>query len=255
MDSCHTLWKITFLNYLYYISCYEKWFIWSSVAPVCAVQQRRHYVVAPGGGVTVACQVQAYPTALTFTWALKNESGKFPSRIVSETNCQCIVCFPHIGLMSPLSCSTLPESPPIRLHSVGREEGLTGHYILRGMKQKSVDLLCWARNAAGTQATPCKLIVYTQGEALANKIIIYSHINCLLFNFECCVWTRIKVFQWVWFKTFFREGFKYRVRREIKCVLSCYVAPPFPARRCGQGLPGAGSHKDVASPCELFTMS
>ncbi|KAK8400313.1 hypothetical protein O3P69_003185 [Scylla paramamosain] len=98
-------------------------------APVCAVQKRRHYVVAPGGAVTVSCQVEAYPTGLTFTWALKNDS----------------------------------ESSPIRLHSVGREEGLTGHYTLRGIKQKSVEVLCWAQNDAGTQTTPCKLTIYTQG--------------------------------------------------------------------------------------------
>ena len=57
------------------------WLLWSSVAPVCAVQQRRHYVVAPGGAVTVSCQVEAYPTGLTFTWALKNDSGKFSPRL------------------------------------------------------------------------------------------------------------------------------------------------------------------------------
>ncbi|KAG0719418.1 Neuronal growth regulator 1 [Chionoecetes opilio] len=98
-------------------------------APVCAGQQRRHYLVAPGGSVTVSCQVQAYPTATTFTWALNNDS----------------------------------ERSPVRLHSVGREEGLTGRYTLRGVKQKSVEVLCWARNAAGMQATPCTLVVYTQG--------------------------------------------------------------------------------------------
>ncbi|XP_045111203.1 uncharacterized protein LOC123504606 isoform X2 [Portunus trituberculatus] len=97
--------------------------------PVCAVQQRRHYLVAPGGAVTVSCQVDAYPTSLTFTWALKNDS----------------------------------ERSPIQLHSVGREEGLTGHYTLRGVNQKSVEVLCSAQNDVGTQITPCKMTVYTEG--------------------------------------------------------------------------------------------
>ncbi|MPC44198.1 hypothetical protein E2C01_037864 [Portunus trituberculatus] len=103
--------------------------LWSSVTPVCAVQQRRHYLVAPGGAVTVSCQVDAYPTSLTFTWALKNDS----------------------------------ERSPIQLHSVGREEGLTGHYTLRGVNQKSVEVLCSAQNDVGTQITPCKMTVYTEG--------------------------------------------------------------------------------------------
>lgn len=58
---------------------------------------------------------------------------------------------------------------------MGREEGLTGHYTLRGVKQKSVEVLCWARNAAGTQAAPCRLTVYTQGKALNTSGWVYAH--------------------------------------------------------------------------------
>ncbi|KAK8733021.1 hypothetical protein OTU49_006712, partial [Cherax quadricarinatus] len=98
-------------------------------SPVCEENQRDEYVGPRGGSVTIACSVVAYPTSLTFTWALKRT----------------------------------PETPPVRLHSVGREEGLTGHYTLSRLEEESVEVWCWAQNAVGAQASPCKFTVYTQG--------------------------------------------------------------------------------------------
>ncbi|XP_071516629.1 uncharacterized protein [Panulirus ornatus] len=97
--------------------------------PVCDEKQQQEYVAARGGSVTVACSVLAYPAAVTFSWALKRKA----------------------------------ESPPMRLHTVGREEGLTGHYTLSRLEEESVEVWCSAQNAVGAQAAPCRFTIYTRG--------------------------------------------------------------------------------------------
>ncbi|XP_069192926.1 muscle M-line assembly protein unc-89-like [Procambarus clarkii] len=98
-------------------------------APVCQEDQREEYVAPRGGSVTIACTVVAYPASVTFSWAIKRT----------------------------------PESQPVRLHSVGRKEGLTGHYTLTRVEEESVEVWCWAQNTVGAQTAPCKFTVYTQG--------------------------------------------------------------------------------------------
>ncbi|XP_042214852.1 uncharacterized protein LOC121861274 [Homarus americanus] len=97
--------------------------------PVCEEEQRRQYVGVRGGSVSVRCRVRAYPPALTFTWALRRT----------------------------------PEGVRERLESVGRTEGLTGRYTLTRLQEERVQVLCWAKNAIGTQIEPCKFTVYTRG--------------------------------------------------------------------------------------------
>ncbi|MPC99578.1 hypothetical protein E2C01_095001 [Portunus trituberculatus] len=62
------------------------------------------------------------------------------------------------------------DGPPVRRHSIGREEGLTGHHTLTGLPEGRSEVLCWARNAVGTQQTPCNFIVYTQGKELRSAL-------------------------------------------------------------------------------------
>nr|XP_045625451.1 uncharacterized protein LOC123774836 [Procambarus clarkii] len=100
-----------------------------TVAPVCQEDQRQEYVAPSGGSVTLACTVVAYPASVTFSWAIKRT----------------------------------PETPPVRLHSMGRKEGLTGHYTLTRVEEESFEVWCWAQNTVGAQTAPCKFTVYTQG--------------------------------------------------------------------------------------------
>ena len=58
------------------------------------------------------------------------------------------------------------DGPPVRRHSVGREEGLTGHHTLTGLPEGRSEVLCWAKNTIGTQQTSCRFIVYTQGKEM-----------------------------------------------------------------------------------------
>ncbi|XP_066978031.1 uncharacterized protein [Macrobrachium rosenbergii] len=98
-------------------------------APICSPEQNREYVVSRGESVTVACSVQAYPSSVTFSWALKRPS----------------------------------DDSLVRLQTVGRDEGLTGHYTLNELKEESVELWCYAKNAIGNQRSPCRFTIYTQG--------------------------------------------------------------------------------------------
>ncbi|KAK7081490.1 hypothetical protein SK128_010568, partial [Halocaridina rubra] len=98
-----------------------------TVAPICTKNQQTEYVVASGRSVTVSCDVEAFPSSVTFTWAIKKSTG-----------------------------------PPVRLQTVGRDEGLTGHYTLNRVEEESVELWCFARNSIGNQVSPCKYTVYTQ---------------------------------------------------------------------------------------------
>ncbi|XP_068234650.1 uncharacterized protein [Palaemon carinicauda] len=98
-------------------------------APICSREQNMEYVVSRGESVTVACSVEAYPSSVTFSWALKRPS----------------------------------DDSLLRLQTVGRDEGLTGHYTLNELKEESIELWCYAKNAIGNQESPCKFTIYTQG--------------------------------------------------------------------------------------------
>ncbi|XP_069161800.1 uncharacterized protein [Procambarus clarkii] len=108
-------------------------------APVCQEDQRQEYVAPRGGSVIIACTVVAYPASVTFSWAIKRT----------------------------------PESQPVRLHSVGRKEGLTGHYTLTRVEEESVEVWCWAQNTVGAQTAPCKFTVYTQ----AHDILAHNYLT------------------------------------------------------------------------------
>ncbi|XP_063882224.1 hemicentin-1-like isoform X2 [Scylla paramamosain] len=95
--------------------------------PVCASDSAsQQYEVVRGGAVTLRCRVEALPAPLTFTWALRNAT----------------------------------DGSLTRLLTARRGEGLTGRYTLRGV-EGPLEVWCWAKNAVGTQFTPCRHAIRT----------------------------------------------------------------------------------------------